>query len=42
MSGDIPPLLKYDFMAWCLVKAEGHLPERNRNKIGLIVTLIFL
>jgi hypothetical protein len=23
MSGAIPPLLQYAFMAWCLVKAQG-------------------
>jgi hypothetical protein len=25
MSGDIPPLPQYAFMAWCLVKAQGQL-----------------
>jgi hypothetical protein len=25
MSGDIPPLSQYAFMAWCLVKAQGQL-----------------
>jgi len=25
MRGTIPPLPKYDFMAWCLVKAQGQL-----------------
>jgi hypothetical protein len=25
MSGAIPPLLQYVFMAWCLVKAQGQL-----------------
>jgi hypothetical protein len=25
MSGAIPPLPKYAFMAWCLVKAQGQL-----------------
>jgi hypothetical protein len=25
MSGAIPPLLQYSFMAWCLVKAQGQL-----------------
>jgi hypothetical protein len=24
MSGDMPPLPQYAFMAWCLVKAQGH------------------
>jgi hypothetical protein len=24
MSGDIPPLPQYAFMAWCSVKAQGH------------------
>jgi hypothetical protein len=24
MSGAIPPLPQYAFMAWCLVKAQGH------------------
>jgi hypothetical protein len=25
MSGAIPPLSQYAFMAWCLVKAQGQL-----------------
>jgi hypothetical protein len=25
MSGAIPPLLQYAFMAWCSVKAQGQL-----------------
>jgi hypothetical protein len=25
MSGAIPPLPQYDFMAWCSVKAQEHL-----------------
>jgi hypothetical protein len=25
MSGAIPPLLQYAFMAWCLVKVQGQL-----------------
>jgi hypothetical protein len=25
MSGAIPPLPKYAFMAWCSIKAQGHL-----------------
>jgi hypothetical protein len=25
MSGAIPPLPQYAFMAWCLVKAQGQL-----------------
>jgi hypothetical protein len=25
MSGAIPPLLQYAFMAWCLVKAQGQI-----------------
>jgi hypothetical protein len=25
MSGAIPPLPQYTFMAWCLVKAQGQL-----------------
>jgi hypothetical protein len=25
MSGNIPPLPQYAFMAWCLVKAQGKL-----------------
>jgi len=25
MSGAIPPLSQYTFMAWCLVKAQGQL-----------------
>jgi hypothetical protein len=25
MSGAIPPLPKYAFMAWCLVKAQGQI-----------------
>jgi hypothetical protein len=25
MSGAIPPLPQYSFMAWCLVKAQGQL-----------------
>jgi hypothetical protein len=25
MSGDIPPLPQYAFMAWCSVKAQGQL-----------------
>jgi len=25
MSGTIPPLPQYAFMAWCLVKAQGQL-----------------
>jgi len=25
MSGSMPPLLQYAFMAWCSVKAQGQL-----------------
>jgi len=25
MSGSVPPLLHYAFMAWCLVEAQGQL-----------------
>jgi len=25
MSGAIPPLLQYAFMAWCSVKAQGEI-----------------
>jgi hypothetical protein len=32
MSGDIPPLPQYTFMAWCLVKAQGlYLFTFNNN-----------
>jgi hypothetical protein len=33
MSGDIPPLLQYAFMAWCLVKekAQGQLYLLDRK-----------
>jgi len=41
MPGAIPPLPQYTFMAWCLVKAEGHLyllplPKWKTNQIGYV------
>jgi len=31
MSGAIPRLLQYDFMAWCTVKAQGQLKLELSN-----------
>jgi hypothetical protein len=36
MRRAIPPLLKYVFMAWCLVKAQGHavIPSLAKCPLG--------
>jgi hypothetical protein len=34
MTGAIPPLPQYAFMAWCLVKAQGQLLSEGRTPHG--------
>jgi hypothetical protein len=41
MSGAIPPLLQYAFMAWCLVKVQGQLNFSFKGK-GKVVPVLFL
>jgi hypothetical protein len=36
MSGAIPALPQYPFMAWCTVKAQGHLYLYLIRNIGLV------
>jgi len=34
MSGAVPPLPQYAFMAWCSVKAQGQLYLKCKGKEG--------